>query len=366
MERALGAVVQHHDALRLRFTRVDGTWRSHYAPVAGSWRFVATGDAHVLHALAAGLDLADGPLFAAALLEGEPQRLYLVAHHLVIDAVSWQVLLEDFQRAYAAIERGEAPALPPKTASYRQWAERVHAQGEQAQAAPSVSECQALRAHWDATRTRRWLTQSHVAYRTRPEELLVAALVATLAEFRQRPEVLVDVERHGRDTVLDGLDASRTVGWFTTILPVRVPYGAEPGAVVRHAKEAMRGTSAEQGPGSPAQHSEVLFNYLGQESSGEGWLRVSDLAPPPDIDPRNRVTHEREVIAWVHDGCLHIEWRTVHARDDAALPEQWLARLDTLVEHCMAPQADPLTPSDFPLAKGMNQKTLDKLLKRLA
>ena len=72
------------------------------------------------------------------------------------------------------------------------------------------------------------------------------------------------------------------------------------------------------------------------------------------------------MIAWLHDGCLHIEWRTVHAQDDASLPEQLLARLDTLVEHCMAPQSDALTPSDFPLAKGMNQKTLDKLLKRLA
>ena len=369
VERALGVLVRHHDALRLRFRQVDGTWRSRYAPAAGSWRFVAGDDARVLHELAAGLDLADGPLFAAALLEREPQRLYLVAHHLVVDAVSWQVLLEDFQRAYEAVECGNAAALPAKTASYRQWAERIQPPGVQvappAPSMPAVGQCLALRARWDTTHTRRWLMESHVAYRTRPEELLVAALAATLAECRKRPEVVIDVERHGRDTVIDGLDASRTVGWFTTLMPVRVPYGDEPGAQVRHAKEAMRGTQG-QDPRLPSRHGEVLFNYLGQEASGEGWLQPSQLTPPPDIDPRNRVTHEREVIAWLHDGCLHIEWRTVHAQDDASLPEQLLARLDTLVEHCMAPQSDALTPSDFPLAKGMNQKTLDKLLKRLA
>ena len=52
---------------------------------------------------------------------GEPERLLWVAHHLVVDGVSWRVLLEDLESAY------RQAVLPPKTASFRDWARRTAA-----------------------------------------------------------------------------------------------------------------------------------------------------------------------------------------------------------------------------------------------
>ncbi|MGE8064526.1 non-ribosomal peptide synthase/polyketide synthase [Pseudomonas sp. NPDC089569] len=387
VQATLDRLVAHHDALRLRFAEVDGQWQAHFAPVSPA-SLTCCDHLEQLQDVAQSLDLQNGPLFAAALLEGQPQRLYLVAHHLVVDAVSWTPLLEDFQQLYQGLERGENPSLPAKTTSYGQWAEHLHAHAAKVgaergywntqaavSAAPTatVAERQTLSARWDATRTQQWLTESHAAYRTQPEELLIAALAATLAEAQSRADIVVDLERHGRDAPFEGLDVSRTVGWFTTLYPLRVNSSGAPGERVRSAKEALRGVPG-QGLGYgllrqrgelSASHGDVLFNYLGHEASAGGWLRASRLTPPAEVATANRVTHGREVVAWLEDGVLHIQWHSVTPSADSRLPARLLEHLQALVEHCLDPQAGTLMPSDFPLAKGMNQATLDTLLKRL-
>ncbi|NQD93388.1 non-ribosomal peptide synthetase, partial [Pseudomonas sp. CrR25] len=387
VQATLDRLMAHHDALRLRFTEIDGQWQARIAPAASAPLTCCEQPEQLLH-VAQSLDLQRGPLFAAALLEGEPQRLYLVAHHLVVDAVSWTPLLEDFQRLYQGLERGENPSLPAKTTSYRQWAEHLRAHGDKVgaeqrywnsqtvtNAAPlaTVAERQTLSARWDAARTQQWLTESHAAYRTQPEELLIAALAATLAQAESRADIVIDLERHGRDAPFDGLDASRTVGWFTTLYPLRVTSNGAPGERVRNAKEALRAVPG-QGLGHgllrqrgelPASRGDVLFNYLGHAQTPGGWLRASNLTPPPEVAAANRVTHVREVVAWLEDGVLHVEWHSVVPSADSRLPARLLEHLQALVEHCLDPQAGTLMPSDFPLAKGMNQATLDSLLKRL-
>ncbi|WP_421556617.1 non-ribosomal peptide synthase/polyketide synthase [Pseudomonas kitaguniensis] len=387
VQATLDRLVAHHDALRLRFTEVDGAWRAHIAAVEPAQLTRVT---HVeqLQQVAQSLNLQHGPLFAAALLEGTPQRLYLVAHHLVIDAVSWAPLLEDFQTLYAALENGTPATLPAKTTAYRQWAEQMHAHAanvgaeqpywaSQVAANPrpqaTVAERETLAARWDAPRTHQWLTESHAAYRTQPEELLIAALVATLAEVEQRQDIVVDLERHGRDAGFAGLDVSRTVGWFTTLFPLRVNARGSVGDWVRQAKEALRAVPG-QGLGHgllrlrgelPAATGDVLFNYLGHEQPPAGWLRASTLAAPPEVAGINRVSHAREVVAWLEDGVLHLHWHSVSPAADRDLPGRLLTHLQALLEHCLDPHAGALMPSDFPLAKALNQKSLDTLLSKL-
>ncbi|MEX0162231.1 AMP-binding protein, partial [Pseudomonas brassicacearum] len=387
VQATLDRLVAHHDALRLRFTDVDGQWQAHIAPVAPAQLTCCEHPEQLLQ-VAQRLDLQHGPLFAAALLEGTPQRLYLVAHHLVVDAVSWTPLLEDFQQLYPALERGENPTLPAKTTSYRQWAEHLQAHAAKVAAEhrywsaqiganqppmATVAERQTLSARWDASRTHQWLTKSHAAYRTQPEELLIAALAATLAEVEQRSDIVVDLERHGRDAPFAGLDVGRTVGWFTTLYPLRVNASGAAGDQVRNAKQALRdvpglglgyGLLRQRGE-LPGSHGDVLFNYLGHEQTPEGWLRASSLTPPPNVAPANRVTHAREVVAWLEDGVLRVEWHSVTPNADSRLPARLLERLQALVEHCLDPQAGSLMPADFPLAKALNQKSLDKLLGKL-
>src|SRR5258705_11845650 len=156
LAEALRHLLAHHDALRLRFRRPDSGWRQAHADWDGAVAFehidlseleaAAQPAALTQHAdrLQASLDLAAGPLLRAALFDlGQEQRLLLISHHLVIDGVSWRILLEDLHAAYTALERGEAVRLAPKTVSFKHWAATLMAYAQSAEA-------QGERAYWQS------------------------------------------------------------------------------------------------------------------------------------------------------------------------------------------------------------------------
>ena len=132
LERALLRLLAHHDALRLRFREENGVWHQAYAEQAESplWRRRATSPealATLCEEAQRSLDLARGPLIRALLvrLADGSQRLLLAIHHLVVDGVSWRILLEDLQRAYEQRLAGQAPQLPAKTSAFKAWAGRL-------------------------------------------------------------------------------------------------------------------------------------------------------------------------------------------------------------------------------------------------
>src|SRR5262249_47197908 len=138
---ALHLVAEHHDGLRLRFHQDEaGSWQQQYGPTDNLWPLehidltpLPQADRRTALEAAAGriqasLDLEHGPLARAALFEldrGEPQRLLLVCHHLVVDGVSWRVLLDDLLLAYRQRALGQSAALPPRSASFRRWADHL-------------------------------------------------------------------------------------------------------------------------------------------------------------------------------------------------------------------------------------------------
>ncbi len=134
LRAVLSAVLEHHDALRMRFVRLgDGRWRQYGAPPGDHDVHLEVHDRtapeEVADALGAGFDLAGGPLLRAALCRagdgGRRPVLLLAAHHLVVDAVSWRLVLEDLDAAYDALRDGGRPALAPKSTSFRTWARRL-------------------------------------------------------------------------------------------------------------------------------------------------------------------------------------------------------------------------------------------------
>lgn len=130
LRKALGALLSHHDALRSRFVKVDGQWRQEVA-ASENLSLVTAKVANLRSAverLQGSMDLANGPLMRVALLRspsGRDDRLFLAIHHLVVDGVSWRILLEDLQAAYAQLARGEEIVLPPKTTSFKEWSRRM-------------------------------------------------------------------------------------------------------------------------------------------------------------------------------------------------------------------------------------------------
>ncbi len=209
LDAAVARLLEHHDALRLRLTQEGGEWRQRIAepePGAPFHRIDLSGlpPAAVSPAIEAGaaavqgsLDLAIGPVLRAVLFHTAPEerdRLLIVIHHWVIDGVSWRILLEDLQVAYEALERGEAVALPAKTASYKRWAERPR---ERADAEPAtfrpllvdldgddtVAAVRAVEVALDAEETRVLLQEVPPVYHTGIDDALLTALVQAVAEW---------------------------------------------------------------------------------------------------------------------------------------------------------------------------------------
>ncbi|MFB6435657.1 non-ribosomal peptide synthase/polyketide synthase [Streptomyces sp. NPDC056411] len=424
LERALAALWSHHDALRARFTqRADGTWRQDVpAPDDADPRLLRTCDLTGLTdtqataavdaataAAHAGFRLADGPLLAARLFTGaraHPPRLFLTVHHLVVDGVSWRVLLEDLETAYRQARTGEPVRLPARTTSVREWSRRLREHtaaggfaGEAAHWSAVAAHCadalpvdadgtntiadlDAVTVRLDPQRTADLLQKVPAGYRTQINDVLLTALGRVLADWTGRSTNAVGLEGHGReDHLFDGVDLSRTVGWFTSLFPVAldVPAG-DWGAALKSVKEQLRavpgrglghGALRHLAPGTgqdAAPQPSISFNYLGRfdwSGDGGGLIRavpdgLDGAAAPGFVRP-----HLLDVVGRVEGGCLHLTWyysRGVHrAETVGALAEGMLAALADIVAHCARPDAGGRTPSDFPLAR-LDQATVDRVV----
>ena len=416
LEQALQALVHHHDALRLRFSEGDQGWQACHGDNAQPllWQREVT-DAQALTALCddaqRSLDLAEGPLLRAVLatLADGSQRLLLVIHHLVVDGVSWRILFEDLQQAYQQCLTGQPLSLPAKTSAYKAWAERLqaHAQsetlrqqlgywqaqlqgfaqtlpGEDAQGSQQVGDAQTVQVELDAALTRQLLQQAPAAYRTQVNDLLLTALARVICHWTGEHAALIELEGHGREALFDDVDLTRTVGWFTSLFPVRLPVAGPVGDTIKQVKEHLRaipdkgigfgvlrylGDAATRQALTGLSQPRITFNYLGQFSAsaaGEddalfapaaesGGRQVSDQAP---------LGNALTINGQVFEGALKLDFTFSRQRFAAGIIEHlahaYVSELRTVVEHCLALEHLCLTPSDFPLA-GLSQAQLDRL-----
>ncbi|MDI1443592.1 non-ribosomal peptide synthase/polyketide synthase [Polyangium sp. 6x1] len=418
---ALQVVLRQHDALRLQYHHAESGWvqthaeevalpleRVDLSAVPSSARKAAV--QNVADTLQGGLSLFTGPVARAAWLHlgEEGTRLLLVVHHLVVDGVSWRILHEDLERACQARMAGQTPALAAKTTSFRQWSERLHTfvaggglseelgywQAQCArgvaplpldrEAAPgTVGESRTVDVEFSAEETRALLHGVSAAYRTEINDVLLSALALALSAFCKTNTICVDLEGHGRETVVEDVDVSRTVGWFTAMFPVwlMVPDDADPAALLKGIKEQLRSVPS-RGVGygwlryahpdaavraSLSVDSPVVFNYLGQldmAAQGRGLLGPAGESTGSDTSPRMRLWHTLAVNGGVWQGRLRFEWTYSPVVHDASTVEQLAARfvasLRRLIAHCTSGEAFGYTPSDFPLAR-LGQEALDGL-----
>ena len=415
LEQALLAVLEHHDALRLSFTRRDAQWHAEHlaVPEGGVLMQAQVGDMQQCTALFTdtqrSLDLEHGPLLRALLVDGpqSQQRLLIAIHHLVVDGVSWRVLLEDLQNVYRQLSEGQSVSLPAKTSALRDWAARLQAYAHseslreelsvwQAQlAGPAVAlpvqrpqgarrnrDAETVSVRLDAEHTRQLLQQAPSAYRTQVNDLLLTALARVLCRWSGHDSALIQLEGHGRETLFDDIDLTRSVGWFTSAYPLRLTPQAGQGDSIKAIKEQLRALphkglgygvlryladdlckqSMAALPSAP-----ITFNYLGQfdQSFGSDALfhpleESAGLAHDPDAPLPN----ELSVDGQVYGGELVLRWTFSRERHDQQvirdLAEAYLAELHSLIAHCLRDDAGGLTPSDFPLAR-LTQAQLDAL-----
>ncbi|HEX7184126.1 MAG TPA: amino acid adenylation domain-containing protein [Thermoanaerobaculia bacterium] len=424
LRRALTEVVEHHDALRLRFRRDDEGWRQLHADETGPdwwlhvdlsalpdprWREAVERTAQEIQI---SLDLARGPLlrtvwFAAG--PGRPERLLWVIHHLAVDAVSWRILVEDLEDACDQLEEGSVVRLPSKTTSFKEWAERLAAHSRSGALAAEREHWSASR-HWpahlptdfprstetrpraggmvpvslDNEETRALLQEVPPIYRTQINDVLLTALALCLSRWSDGGSLRIELEGHGREELFEDVDLSRTVGWFTILYPVvldvaptmpigealksikeqlrKVPYKGIGYGLLRWLSEDPEDVALRHLPPP-----EVSLNYLGQLD--QGIPESSRFTPAPeskgDTVPANMpATHLLRVDAAVLEGRLHVGWLYSELLSTATvqmLADNFVAILRRIIAHCREPEAGGYTPADFPLAR-LDSVRLERLL----
>ncbi|MGE6738607.1 condensation domain-containing protein, partial [Streptomyces sp. NPDC059900] len=344
-------------------------------------------------------------------------RLLVVVHHLAVDGVSWRVLLPDLRAACEAAVGGRQLVLEPVGTSFRRWSQLLSAEavsehrtaelpawkelltGDEAllggRALDPVRDTVAAlrREEWvvPVAVARTLLSRTAAVFHCGVHEVLLAALAGAVAQWR--PEygagVLVDIEGHGREALAEGVDLSRTVGWFTGVHPVRVAAGdtdlAEAqaggpaaGALLKAVKEQLQRVPADGLGHGLLRHlnartapelaalpvPQIGFNYLGRVPevaiTGEpgAWEPAGETGPGGAADPQAPATHALAAGAIIQDTphgpelTLSLAWPgglLDHARG-VALGRQWLDVLTGFAAHTDGdPAAGGHTPSDLPL-----------------
>jgi amino acid adenylation domain-containing protein/non-ribosomal peptide synthase protein (TIGR01720 family) len=431
LEEAAQQLLLQHDALRLRFERSESGWQQSHAAAEERISFSridlstvpASDQSAAIEAEAvaaqASLDLTAGPLLRFVYFEmgaGEAARLLLVCHHLVVDGVSWRIMLEDLQQAYRSLVAGEEVQLSLKSTSYQQWAETVavyaesaavheqegswlQSEREQVQRLPRdyegrenlVSGMGMVAVSLSREETEALLQEVPAVYYTEITEVLLSALAVALRQWSGQNLLLIDMEGHGREPISERVDVSRTVGWFTTIYPVLLEVKGrvtEAGEVLKQVKEQMRAIP-EQGLGygmlrylgeesesrrrlRELPQAEVVFNYTGQLDQTLSESELFSVGREDRGEGRsgaNQRGHLLEVTGGVTTGQLQLTWtysEQVHKRETVErVAEHFLEALRQLIQQCQWGEVAGFTPSDFPEAE-LSQYELDELVAELS
>ena len=423
VQRALEWISRQHGALRFRFSEENGlsqreVWDEAAWPLERidlahcSETDLEAAYRHHCSRIGSCLDPVRGPLARAAQFDlgpRRPPRLLLVAHHLVVDAVSWQIILQDLEEACLGLRLGQPLPAPRPTARFQTWAHRLYEYGQSPELRQEMAYWQSLPGrganipldhasgednemssctavfHLDASDTGALLRDVPNAYRTQGNEALLAALLFATSRCTGQHSLLIDLEGHGREPLFAGLDVSRTVGWFTSLFPIYLeidPHSSVGEALVA-VKEQMRAVP-KRGIGfgllryacsdpeirrnlSAMPQPRISFNYLGQTDAilrGAKLFRPASHDTGPQSSPRQQRRHELAVDVLVRDGKLQFNWTYSENRH---LPEtidrlgrEVIESLRAIIRHCAGPDAGAFTPADFPLAK-LDHTALQKL-----
>ncbi|HEY3919585.1 MAG TPA: amino acid adenylation domain-containing protein [Stellaceae bacterium] len=397
---ALRALQRHHDALRYRFIRRDGAWMQELgaapidlaiADLRGDEQWSQTVTARA-EAAQASFSLATGPLLRAILFRTEAgDRLLLVIHHLIIDGVSWRILLEDMAEAYQALLRGATPRLPPADASFAQWSRALAAFAASETAARDLpywtaladadtappqpgrfGDARTVTVELDADETADLLRDANRAYNTTPEDLLLTALGRALQAWHGRDRTLIAREGHGREAFLD-INVNRTFGWFTALYPfmLAVPSDRDLGIQIKTVKEAsrhvplhgigyglLRYLRPDDATTAPLHriHPAMSFNYLGDFDAGltAGGLTAIDHPIGAPVDPGAQRPFALDLALLVRSGHLQIsatyDPHHVESTSIDALLQAFCAEIRAVTRFCRERPVTEKTPADFTAA----------------
>ncbi|WP_128894536.1 non-ribosomal peptide synthetase [Longirhabdus pacifica] len=424
-EKAFLHCIGHHDGLRLIFPIVDEQVKQEHQPVTREvfhdHSFHIKADENIseriemeANTLHRSLNIETGPLLAMAhfhTVQGD--YLLCVVHHLIVDGVSWRILIEDFSQCYEQLEQGEDVRLPDKTTSYQDWAKQIqtyansdamveeisywqqleqvkltHLPQEKVEQKVGVSEqYKVVSIEFDKALTEQLLTNANQAYHTEINDLLLSALAITMKDWTGERQLGIHLEGHGREDIIDGVDLTRTIGWFTSLYPVVIQWSDDESIsnVIKSVKETLR-RIPNKGLGygiykylmnkehfdqkESTLQPNMLFNYLGQfdQQNENDRFHLSNLPTGNDSSVEVEDAHVLNINGAVIQNQLvfHFQYDALRLSQQSVLQwsEKFKHHVKNLVHHCVNKKESEVTPSDFS-AKKLSSEELDDVFELL-
>jgi non-ribosomal peptide synthase protein (TIGR01720 family) len=249
----------------------------------------------------------------------------------------------------------------------------------------SVSQTSVVTVCLDETETQALLQQVPAKYNTQINDVLLTALIQAFAAWTKESKLLVNLEGHGREEIISGVDLSRTVGWFTTLFPVLLDLGdtVSIGDVLKSIKEQMR-SIPNRGIGygilrylnqnlsiNDRPQAEVCFNYLGQFDRVLPDASLFSIAPESNNATRSPLgdrSYSIDINGFIGEGKLQLNWaysKDIYQKTTILnLAQKAIASLQNIITHCRSSEAGGYTPSDFPQAN-LSQEQLDRFLAKI-
>ena len=412
LEKAFRALLEQHDALRFEYRKTEVGWEQHYSNRLEHMQIIdlselpatEVGPAITKHCdvFQRSLDIGKGEVVRCAYFKTPTEigqdRVFLVVHHLAVDMVSWRLLLEQFSESLQQLANGSTLQFEKKGTSYRQWVSALEKyatteevvsqlpfweQAKDAYTALPTDQESLVNNREDANihtitfsteKTTALLQEIHQTYQTEIDDILLSALLRTVANWSGRNELVVGLEGHGREDLFPGIDISNTVGWFTNLYPVLLAEGAEPSTknLIRNVKEQLRmvpakgigfGLLSHLHPSAEIRGKlagttwDIVFNYLGQldnmAEEGSG-LRVATEPTGDGAGAKYPMPAKWVVVGAIKEGKLTITWtyscKQYQTETIREIASAFKENLEDIIHHCQATSEKGLTPSDFDLA----------------
>ncbi|MCU0288094.1 MAG: amino acid adenylation domain-containing protein, partial [Acidobacteria bacterium] len=413
-------IQEHHDALRMTYeiNRENGeiTQINHGVDYPLSLEeFEINESPAVLITIAeriqTSIDLEKGPLMKLGLFHlNDGDRLLIAIHHLVIDGVSWRILFADIETLYNQIKQGKKLTLPPKTDSFKTWSEKltVYANSKEflkektywqkieSQKAPLIVKDFDLTDNYikdtvsisytlGKEETGLLLTKVNMAFGTEINDILLTALAMGIKKTFGCEQIAIALEGHGREEIIEEIDISRTVGWFTSLYPVMadVSYADDLTRQIKEIKETLRQIS-HKGIGfgilkylTSEEHKkeiefkltpQISFNYLGQFDTDVkqlSFLKPAKESPGPSQGVNNKREYLLDIsgITVKNRLTMSISYNKTHFKQEimSELNSNFQFELERIISFCAAKEKREFTSSDFTY-KGLSIESVNRLM----
>lgn len=398
---------EHHDALRMTFNVQNGEVKQRFMeidlPVSVDEFDFQSEDEYkehfekIVNKIQQGIDLKTGPLMKLGLFHFiDMDRLLIVIHHLVVDGVSWRILSEDIETLFNQCIVNEDLVLPDKTDSYKEWAERIidYSKSDEllkeskywsdvihaSKKIPVIEKdnyCEyylrdrkVINIDLSEEDTNNLLNNVNQAFGTDINDILLTALGLSVRDTFDNTKILVEMEGHGREDIIDGLDINRTVGWFTSLFPVilDLSYKNNLSRQIKEVKEMFR-KIPKKGIGynilrnisdlndeyksSFSYKPQICFNYLGQvdESIACSSFKLSDEYTGETQSLNRKASYELDINCIVKYNKLRIS--LAYCKNQFSyekmnlLLENYREELAKIIRFCMDCKDTEITPSDL-------------------